>query len=254
MGKIISIVNQKGGVGKTTTAVNLSAYLAKANYKVLLVDIDPQANASSGIGIEVEKLEKGIYESLLGEKDVRDIILRTENNNLDVAPANPALAGAGVELVEMEEREWRLYKILDSLRNDYDYIIVDGPPSLGLLTVNSLVAADRILIPIQSEYYALEGLGQLLETIDLVKNNLKPELEILGAVITMFDKRNRLSGLVRNELHQYFPDRVFSTVIPRNVRLAEAPSFGKSILKYDKRSKGGRAYEKLSKEIRKLDK
>ncbi|HMB65327.1 MAG TPA: AAA family ATPase, partial [Patescibacteria group bacterium] len=228
MGKIISIVIQKGGVGKTTTAINLGAYLARSGKKVLLVDIDPQANASSGVGFDVQSLKQGIYEALINKQDLRDILQKTEHRNYYLAPSNPALAGAGVELVQMEEREWRLFRILESVKDDYDYIIVDGPPSLGLLTVNSLVAADEVLIPIQSEYYALEGLGQLLETIELVQNNLKPELKIMGAVITMFDRRNRLSGLVKDELHQYFPNRVFETVVPRNVRLAEAPSFGKS--------------------------
>ena len=254
MGKIISIVNQKGGVGKTTTAINLGAYLSRLGKKVLLVDIDPQANATSGLGVNVNELEEGIYEALLDEKRVKDIIVETGHKNLFLAPSNPALAGAGVELVQAEEREWRLSKILQEIRSEFDYIVVDGPPSLGLLTVNNLVAADKVLIPIQSEYYALEGLGQLLETIELVQENLKPELEILGAVITMFDRRNRLSGLVKNELHQYFPNRVFVTIIPRNVRLAEAPSFGKSILNYDRFSKGARAYEKLAKEIIKLEK
>ncbi len=254
MGKIIYIVNQKGGVGKTTTAINLGAYLSRLGKKVLLVDIDPQANATSGLGVNVNELEEGIYEALLDEKRVKDIIVETGHKNLFLAPSNPALAGAGVELVQAEEREWRLSKILQEIRSEFDYIVVDGPPSLGLLTVNNLVAADKVLIPIQSEYYALEGLGQLLETIELVQENLKPELEILGAVITMFDRRNRLSGLVKNELHQYFPNRVFVTIIPRNVRLAEAPSFGKSILNYDRFSKGARAYEKLAKEIIKLEK
>lgn len=254
MGKIISIVNQKGGVGKTTTAINLSAYLAQLGKRVLLVDVDPQANATSGMGIEVQNLEQGIYEALIDKRDIKEIITKTNHKNCYLAPANSALAGAGIELVEMEEREWRLFKILQTVKDDYDYIIVDGPPSLGLLTINSLVAADKILIPIQSEYYALEGLGQLLETIDLVKDNIKPELKVLGAVITMFDKRNRLSGLVKKELEQYFPNHLFNTVIPRNVRLAEAPSFGKSILGYDKRSRGGRAYEKLAREIIKLEK
>lgn len=254
MGKIISIVNQKGGVGKTTTAINLGAYLAKLGKKVLLVDIDPQANATSGLGIDVKQLEKGIYEALVDKEDINDIVHNTKYKGYDITPANPALAGAGVELVQMDQREWKLAKNLAGIKDKYDYIIVDGPPSLGLLTVNSLAAADEILIPIQSEYYALEGLGQLLETINLVQENLRPELKIMGAVITMFDKRNRLSGLVRDELHQYFPNRVFETVIPRNVRLAEAPSFGQPIPEYDKRSKGGKAYESFAKEIIKLDK
>lgn len=254
MGKIIAIVNQKGGVGKTTTAVNLGAYLALLGKHVLLVDIDPQANATSGIGIDHRNLEHGVYEALIGQKPIYEVIKHTLQDGFKVAPATTALAGAGIELVTMEDREFRLYRILQHIKDEYDYIIIDGPPSLGLLTINSLVAADEILIPIQSEYYALEGLGQLLETIGLVQNNLKPELSIMGAVITMFDKRNRLSGSVMNELYQYFPNKVFRSVIPRSVRLAEAPSYGRSILHYDSESKGGKAYEKLAREIIDLEK
>jgi chromosome partitioning protein len=249
MGKIISIVNQKGGVGKTTTAVNLCAYLAYLGKNILLVDIDPQANATSGIGINHKELPQGIYEALIGEKPIYSIIKHTLQERFKVAPSTISLAGAGIDLVNMEEREYRLSKILEEVRGEYDYIIIDGPPSLGLLTVNSLVAADEILIPIQSEYFALEGLGQLLDTISLVQNNLKPELGIMGAVITMFDKRNRLSTSVMNELYQYFPNKVFRSIIPRSVRLAEAPSYGRSILHYDPRSKGGRAYERLAREM-----
>ncbi len=253
MGKIISIVNQKGGVGKTTTAVNLGSYLAHLGKQVLLVDVDPQANATSGLGIDVNNLEEGIYEAIIGTKNIFDIIKKTKQKNYELAPANPSLAGAGVELVGLPEREWRLLNILKEVRDNYDYIIIDGPPSLGLLTVNNLVAADEILIPIQSEYYSLEGLGQLLETIDLVRDNLKPELLIKGAVVTMYDKRNRLSGLVMKELEDHFPHYIFKTIIPRNVRLAESPSFGKSILNYDKKSKGAQAYYNLAKEIIELD-
>ncbi|MCD4694449.1 AAA family ATPase [bacterium] len=253
MGKIISIVNQKGGVGKTTTAVNLGSYLAHFGKQVLLVDVDPQANATSGLGIDVNSLEEGIYEAIVGSKKIFNIIKKTKQKNYELAPANPSLAGAGVELVSLPEREWRLLNILKEVRDNYDYIIIDGPPSLGLLTVNNLVAADEIIIPIQSEYYSLEGLGQLLETIDLVKDNLKPDLKIKGAIVTMYDKRNRLSGLVMKELENHFPHYIFKAVIPRNVRLAESPSFGKSILNYDKRSKGAQAYYDLAKEVIKLD-
>ncbi|KKR20073.1 MAG: Cobyrinic acid ac-diamide synthase [Parcubacteria group bacterium GW2011_GWE2_39_37] len=249
MGKIISVVNQKGGVGKTTTAVNLGAYLAHQGKQVLLVDIDPQANATSGLGIDHHQLEHGIYEALVGDKQIFDIIKRTVQDGYKVAPATVSLAGAGIELVSMDEREFRLSNILQEIKDEYDYIIIDGPPSLGLLTINSLVAADEVLIPIQSEYYALEGLSQLLNTINLVQANLKPELGIMGAVITMFDKRNRLSESVMQELYKYFPNRIFRSVIPRSVRLAESPSYGRSILHYDKRSKGGRAYEKLAREV-----
>lgn len=254
MGKIIAIVNQKGGVGKTTTSVNLSAYLAHLGKRVLLVDIDPQANATSGIGIDHRTLEHGVYEALIGNKPLFEVIKRTVQKNLHIAPATVALSGASVEMVTLENREFRLAQILEEVKKDFDYIIIDGPPSLGLLTVNSLVAADEILIPIQSEYYALEGLSQLLETISLVQNNLKPSLGIMGAVITMFDRRNKLSESVMGELYQYFPNRIFRSVIPRSVRLAEAPSYGRSILHYDPKSKGGKAYEGLAKEILSLEK
>jgi chromosome partitioning protein len=254
MGKIISIVNQKGGVGKTTTAVNLGAYLANLGKEVLLVDIDPQANATSGIGIDHKKLEHGVYEAIIGAKPVYEIIKRTLQDGYKIAPSTISLAGAGIELVGMEDREYKLAQALTKIKDEFDYVIVDGPPSLGLLTVNSLVAADEILIPVQSEYYALEGLGQLLETISLVQNNLKPELGIMGAVITMYDRRNRLSDSVMRELYQYFPNRVFRSIIPRSVRLAEAPSYGRSILHYDPKSKGGKAYERLAREILDLEK
>jgi len=254
MGKIIAIVNQKGGVGKTTTAVNLGAYLAYLGKQVLLVDIDPQANGSSGLGLDHRNLEAGVYEAIVGSKTIHEIIKRTLQDGLKVAPATQSLAGAGVELVNLENREFRLSIILEEVRNDYDFIIIDGPPSLGLLTVNSLVAADEVLIPIQSEYFALEGLSQLLETISLVQNNLKPTLGIMGAVITMFDRRNKLSEAVMEELYKFFPNRIFRSVIPRSVRLAEAPSYGRSILQYDPKSRGGKAYESLAKEVLSLEK
>ncbi len=254
MGKIIAVVNQKGGVGKTTTAVNLGAYLAYLGKHVLLVDIDPQANATSGLGLDHRNLEHGVYEALIGAKPFHTVVKRSIQSGFKVAPATLPLAGAGVELVNMDNREFRLANLLDEIKNDYDYIIIDGPPSLGLLTVNSLVAADEVLIPIQSEYFALEGLSQLLETINLVQNNLKPNLGVLGAIITMFDRRNKLSGAVMEELYQYFPNRIFRSVIPRSVRLAEAPSYGRSILHYDPKSRGGKAYENLAREILSLEK
>jgi len=254
MGKVIAVVNQKGGVGKTTTAVNLSAYLAHLGKQVLLIDVDPQANATSGLGIDHRNLEFGTYEALIGEKPFREIIKRTMQSGFKIAPATLALAGAGIDLVGMDNREFRMANIIEEVKKDFDYIIIDGPPSLGLLTVNSLVAADEVLIPIQSEYFALEGLSQLLETISLVQNNLKPELGIMGAVITMFDKRNKLSESVMEELYKYFPNRIFRSVIPRTVRLAEAPSYGRSILHYDPKSKGGKAYENLAREILSFDK
>lgn len=253
MGKIISVVNQKGGVGKTTTAVNVSAYLAHLKKRVLLIDLDPQANATSGLGIDHRELEVGIYEALIGLKPLYQVLKRTIQPSLKIAPATPALAGAGIEMVNLSDREFRLAKILNEERDNYDYIIIDGPPSLGLLTINSLVASDEVLIPIQSEYYALEGLSQLLETISLVQNNLQPKLGIMGAVITMFDKRNKLSGAVMEELYKYFPNKIFRSVIPRTVRLAEAPSYGRSIMHYDPKSKGGRAYENLTREILSLE-
>jgi chromosome partitioning protein len=249
MGKIIAIVNQKGGVGKTTTAVNLGAYLAHLGKHVLLVDVDPQGNATSGIGINPKELEHGLYEALTEQKTIFEIIKKTKQEKYHVAPSTPSLAGAGVELVNLDNREFRLSRLLDLVKGEYDYLLIDAPPSLGLLTINSLVAADEVLIPVQSEYYALEGLGQLLETISLVQNNLKPALGIMGAVVTMFDQRNKLSSLVMGELYQYFPNRVFRSVIPRSVRLAESPSYGRSILHYDKNSRGGKAYERLAREV-----
>lgn len=249
MAQIIAIVNQKGGVGKTTTAVNLGAYLAHLGKFVLLVDIDPQANATSGLGIEHRILEKGVYETLVSNVSFRSIILTTKIQGYKIAPATVSLAGANIELVNLERREFRLYDALLEVRNDFDYIIIDCPPSLGLLTINGLVASDQILIPIQAEYYALEGLGQLLETIKLVQENLKPDLKILGAVITMYDTRLGLSDAILKELYQYFPNKIFRSVIPRNVRLAEAPSHGLPILYYDAKSKGAHAYERLAREI-----
>lgn len=249
MAKIISIVNQKGGVGKTTTAVNLGAFLAKLGKSVLLIDFDPQGNASSGLGIELKNRENGVYEILIGKKLFKEIIQSSSFPNYHIAPSNESLAGAVVELVNLEQREFYLTKALLEIKNNYDYIIIDCPPSLCLLTINALMATDKILIPVQAEYYALEGLGQLLNTINLVQKNLKPELEILGAVVTMFDKRNKLSEAVLQELYQYFPHKIFRSVIPRTVKLAEAPSFGQTILQFDPISKGARAYEKLAIEI-----
>jgi chromosome partitioning protein len=213
------------------------------------VDLDPQANATSGLGIDHRQLEHGIYDALIGNCSIKDIVFKTKQENYYIIPATIALSGASVELVGVENREYRLQTILQEIRDKFDFIIIDGPPSLGLLTVNSLTASDEVLIPIQSEYYALEGLGQLLETISLIQNNLKPDLGILGVVITMFDKRNRLSSLVRDELYKYFPNKVFKSIIPRSVRLAEAPSYGSTILQYDPKSVAAKAYEGLAKEI-----
>ena len=249
MARIIAIVNQKGGVGKTTTAINLGAYLAWLGKFVLLVDIDPQANATSGLGIEHGKLEKSVYHTLVEPLSLREIILGTSHTGYKVAPASADLAGARVELVNLENREFKLQQSILEVKNDYDYIMIDCPPSLDLLTINGLVAAEEILVPVQAEYLALEGLGQLLNTVSLVKENLKPDLKILGAVVTMYDKRNKLSGQVLNELKQHFPHKIFNSIVPRNVRLTEAPSFGQSILSYDASSIGARAYEELAREI-----
>jgi chromosome partitioning protein len=249
MAKIISLVNQKGGVGKTTSAINLATYLANAGKFVLLVDLDPQGNASSGLGIDIRKLDKSLYHAIISGEHPEKIIIKTKTLGHDVFPSSPDLAGAGIELVHLDNREFKLYDVLRLIRTNYDYIIIDSPPSLGLLTVNGLVASDAVIIPVQTEYYALEGLGQLLETINLVRENLQPQLEIMGVLLTMYDKRNRLCRQVVREVRDHFPGHVFDSVVPRSVRLAEAPSFGKSILNFDAFSKGARAYKNLAREI-----
>ncbi len=249
MAHIVSVVNQKGGVGKTTTSVNLAAYLAEHGKFVLLVDLDPQANATSGVGIDHNTLPAGVYEALIGSHQARRLILPTPHEGLRILPATQALAGASIELVNAEEREHFLRKALMEVKNDYDYIIIDNSPSLGLLTINGLVAADAVLIPVQAEYYALEGLTQLLNTVNLVRENLRPDLAVMGAVITMYDSRTKLSKEVLQELYRYFPDKIFRSVIPRSVRLAEAPSFGKTIIGYDPSSKAAKAYQRLAREF-----
>lgn len=253
MAKIISLVNQKGGVGKTTSAINIATYLASAGKFVLLVDLDPQGNASSGLGIDIRKVEKSLYHSMILGEHPTKIILKTETLGHDLIPSSQDLAGAGIELVHMDNREFRLYNVLREIRMNYDYIIIDSPPSLGLLTINGLVASDEVIIPVQTEYFALEGLSQLLNTINLVRENLQPDLKIMGAMLTMYDKRNRLSRQVIKEVQDHFPGHVFDSIIPRSVRLAEAPGFGKSILGFDALSKGARSYKNLVREIIELD-
>jgi chromosome partitioning protein len=254
MAQIISIVNQKGGVGKSTTAVNLLSYLAALGKYVLLVDIDPQANATSGVGIDSQTIPLNLYHSLVGGLLPEEIIRQTGLFGYDIMPSASDLAGATVELVGMSNREFKLYELLRRIRTNYDYILIDCPPSLGLLTINGLVAADEVIIPVQCEYYALEGLGQLLRTIELVQNNLGSPIKIKGALLTMYDRRNRLSRQVRKEMGRNFAGHVFETIIPRCVRLAEAPSFGQSIIQYNPRSKGAKAYQQLAQEIISLDK
>ena len=252
LGRVISIANQKGGVGKTTTAVNLSTILAKKGKKVMLIDADPQGNASSGLGLEKE-VEYSLYDVLINDVDIKETLQDTCMKTLKVCPSNMDLAGAEVELVSQMSREQRLKEKVDSIKDEFDYIIIDCPPSLGLITLNSFTAADSVLIPVQCEYYALEGLGQLLNTINLVKKHLNKNLEIEGAVLTMYDMRTNLSNQVVKEVKRYFDDKVYKTVIPRNIKLSEAPSFGMPIGLYDPKSKGARAYEKLAKEVMKAN-
>jgi chromosome partitioning protein len=253
MAKIISFINQKGGVGKTTSAVNLAAYLAAAGKYVLLVDLDPQANATSGLGFEPENIEKNLYHCLIGQEYPYSLVKKTNIFGYELIPSASDLAGAAVELVPAEDREFRLYNVLNEVRPNYDYIIIDSPPSLGLLTINGLVAADELIIPVQSEYFALEGLGQLLRTVNLIQENLGRDLKVRGALLTMFDKRNTLARQVVKEVRLHFPGYVFDTIIPRCVRLGEAPSFGKTILQYDPSSQGGLAYRQLAEEFLKTE-
>lgn len=249
MGRIIAIANQKGGVGKTTTAINLCASLAAAEKRTLLVDMDPQANAVSGLGVDKHGVKISVYEVLLDANLVDEAIIETQLRFLSLLPANEQLTGAEIELITIDRREFRLKEALDRVRDQFDYIFVDAPPSLGLLTVNTLTAADSILIPLQCEYYALEGLGQLLQTVKLVQTNLNPSLDIEGVLLTMFDRRLKLAKQVVDEAISYFGDKVYDTIIPRNVKLSESPSFGKPILLYDVECQGAKTYLKLAREV-----
>ena len=249
MGKIISIVNQKGGVGKTTTAVNMAASLAVYGRSVLLVDMDPQANAVSGIGIDKDSITTSVYDALVREESVSNLVMKTGIKNLDLLPSHADLSGAQVELVGILARENRLKRSLAEVKEKYDYILIDSPPSLGLLTINALVASDSIIVPIQCEYYALEGVAQLMHTFKLIKKNLNPSLEIEGILLTMFDKRINLAQQVTEDIRSHFQDKVYKTIIPRNVKLSEAPSFGLPIIFYDIKSAGASSYMQFIEEV-----
>jgi len=247
--RVIAITNQKGGVGKSTTAVNMSAYLSSFGHNTLLIDLDPQSNSTSGIGKKIEDIEASIYEVLISNMNPREVIVETDYKNLKLLPSSIQLAGAEVELVSSLKREYLLKGAIDKIEENYDYIIIDCPPALGLLTINALSSAKEVIIPIQCEYYALEGLGQLINTIDLIKENLNEDLEISGALMTMYDSRTRLGDQVIEEVKNYFEKKVYKTIIPRNIRLSEAPSYGKAILDYDPNCRGAQAYNNFTKEV-----
>ncbi len=253
MARIISVCNQKGGVGKSTSAKNISAFLAAMGKKVLLVDMDPQANSTSGIGINPRKLEKSIYHTLIGKATAEEVIKKTPLFSVDLLPSSAALAGAAIELVDTKHREFKLKEVLEPIRKKYDFIIIDSPPSLGLLTLNALTASSKAIIPVQCEYYALEGLADLLRTIQLINTNLKTRIAVMGALLTLYDRKSRLHRAVAKEIKRKFPGYVFEAVIPRNISLAEAPSFGKTILQYDPYSHGAKAYRQLAEEILKME-
>ena len=249
LGRIIAFTNQKGGVGKSTTAVNVSAYLSSYGYRTLLIDLDPQSNSTSGLGINPADVKESIYDILIHDKEPDEIILDTSYKNLRLLPSSIQLAGAEVELVSSLKREFKLKEAVNKIEKDYDFILIDCPPALGLLTINALTAAKEVIIPIQCEYYALEGLGQLLNTINLVKKNLNDTLKIKGAIMTMYDPRIKLAEQVIEEVKNYFSEKVYKTIIPRNVRLSEAPSYGKPIIEYDPNCKGAEAYSNFTKEV-----
>lgn len=249
MVKIIAICNQKGGTGKTTTSINLSTYLALEGMKTLLVDADPQGNSTSGLGADKNSLEKSLYHVLLSHAEIKDVMLKTGIENLSLVPSNIDLIGAEVELIEEPDREKKLREALEKVKSDFEYIIIDCPPSLGILTLNALVAATSVLIPVQCEYYALEGLGQLTKTINLIRDNLNADLKIEGVLLTMADFRTNLTSEVISETRNFFSDKVFETIVPRSIKLSEAPGFGKSIFQYDKNSIGAQKYNELAREL-----
>lgn len=254
MGRVICISNQKGGVGKTTTAINLAASLAAAERRTLLIDLDPQGNAGSGLGLDRSALHGDVYQAIMGERPMSELVHPSELRFLEIVPATPDLTGAEVELVTAERREFRLKQSLGQLARQYDYVLIDCPPSLGLLTLNALTAADSVLVPLQCEYYAMEGLAQLMSTIERVQRSLNPRLEVEGILLTMYDSRANIAHQVAAEVRRVFPELVFKAVVPRNVRLAESPSFGKPILLYDIKSKGCEAYLSLARELMRRDK